>query len=114
MRKLALPPESPPREIIRYHAVQRLWQRRGIALSDAQYENLCSGIKLQMYPVHGMGAHKRPVYLIRIQGKKVYAVWRPDFECICTFFTHATAHLRDGNGKQLRQEVKEIFREARA
>jgi len=108
-----LSPDATPREKMRLHAVRRLWQRRGVALSDAQYEALCAGIRAGLYHVSCSGADGSVVYRLIIQEKTVFAVWRSDFDAIVTFLPAKEWIGRNHRG-ELRQRAQALFTEARA
>lgn len=105
--------DATAREKMRYHAVGRLWQRRGIILSDAEYEAIVSGIRAGLYKQIATGERNRPIFEFVYRDKTVLAVWDAEFSAVVTFLPHREWLNRDFRGR-LRKRADAAFGEARA
>jgi hypothetical protein len=101
------------REIMRFHAIRRLWQRRGIILSDAEYEAIVTGIRAGLYKQIAMGEKRRPIYELVYRDKTVCAVFDREYDAVVTFLPHRTWAERNHRG-MLRARADAMFGEARA
>jgi hypothetical protein len=103
----ALPLDCSPREKMRFHAIGRLWQRRGVILSDAQYEAIVHGIRVGCYKQIAVGDKQRQIFEITHRGNTVYAVFDPQFDCVVTFLPHRTWAERHADGRPRRQTPRQ-------
>jgi hypothetical protein len=110
---LLLPDDAPTRDKMVLHATRRLWQRRGVALSGAEYEAICVGIRAGLYRQVAVGVHDRPIFELQIRGRVIHAVWDRPFDCVVTFLPHRSWVERNHRG-QLRRQAQATFTEARA
>lgn len=59
-------------------------ERRGIFLSEQEYDALSDGVRAGLYPQRTF-TPRTTVFEIHIKGTTVYAVWSPEHDCIRTF-----------------------------
>lgn len=102
-----------PREKMRFHAVRRLWERRGIYLADAEYEAIVVGVRAGLYKQVARGEKGRTIFEVVYRDRTVYAVWEPAEAAIITFLPHRTWAERNHRG-EMRSRAEATFREARA
>jgi hypothetical protein len=102
-----------PRDRMVRHAMRRLWQRQGIALSGAEYDAIAQGIRAGLYRLTAQGAKGCLIYEVAYRNKTVYAVWTNEFDCVKTFLPCRAFIERNFRGR-LRAAADRVFVEARA
>lgn len=82
-------------EAMMQHALKRLFERHGIAISIGEFKRLSRLCGDGTFPSEG-GANKGGTFhQLKVNGvKKIWAVYRPDQEMIVSFFLGEPARLR--------------------
>lgn len=70
---------------MRVHAMRRLFERHGIAITNAEFGQMVADIHDGRSPVLGLARRGGTLHLITIHGRSVYAVWDLSTACIATF-----------------------------
>ena len=73
------------RGAMRTHALRRLYQRHGLALTNADFGALVDDIASGRNQPVGHGRAGGKVHLLQIRGRAVYAIWDAEQACIATF-----------------------------
>ena len=72
-------------DAVRAHAIRRLWQRFGIAITNAEYAALTELIRAKLLSPDGWTRSGRPVWVIQVRHRTVYVGWHSDVLAIGTF-----------------------------
>lgn len=67
------------------HAMRRVWQRWGIALTHVDYAAICADVAARSTEAIPTGHHNRVFVRVRFRGAAMVAVWDTEHGCICTF-----------------------------
>jgi hypothetical protein len=70
---------------MRQHAHKRLFERYGLAITNAEYEALCLKCADGRAPVLAPGHKGSTIHRLEVRGVAVNAVWRPDVGAIASF-----------------------------
>lgn len=77
-------------DAMRQHALKRLFERYGIALSDGEYKRYCRMCADGQAPVIAHGHHGSTVHRVTVRNIEVNVIWRPDVGAIVTFAPKGT------------------------
>jgi hypothetical protein len=89
-----MPRELSHPQYCQLHAINRLWQRFGVAIGHGEYDRLCRDVSKQ--PAVAFGYNDAPVYEVKIRDLVVYAVWSNAANCIVTFLPTPNAKQERG------------------
>lgn len=70
---------------MRIHALRRLFQRHGIAITNTEFGEMVSAIHDGRNPALGPARCGGTLHKITIRDRNVYAVWSIEVACIATF-----------------------------
>lgn len=76
---------SEHREAVREHALNRLWERFGLEITDDEYDRLSADVGTRLRRPDGFSAKGKPVFRVEVEGVEVYAGWHDDVFAIGTF-----------------------------
>lgn len=68
------------------HAIKRLYQRKGILLSNPEYEAIADKVRSGAHPQVATDRWGRRVHRVEYRGAVVFAIWDAERDAICTFF----------------------------
>lgn len=77
--------ELPHPIAVRQHAIRRMWQRFGIAMTDAEYIALSASVLARMATPDGVTRSGNPCFRVRVRGRDVWAGWHKQHAVIATF-----------------------------
>lgn len=72
-------------QAVERHALRALWERRGVAISAAQYLDICVACMLGQHPMELRDYKGSPVYRVDVRGTWMFAVWSVQHARIVTF-----------------------------
>ena len=84
-RKRNRNPPLPHAEAMRVHALRRLFERFGLAMTYAEYALLCADIARREPDMRTRSGN--PLYTVVIRGRQMYAGWSSAHGVIPTFHT---------------------------
>lgn len=82
------------RGAMRVHALRRLFMRHGIALTNAEFNDLVAAIALGKHPALGHARTGGTIHMVEIRGRTIYAVWATDVQYIATFLPSVPLEVR--------------------
>lgn len=81
------------------HALRALWERQGVAISRAEYMDLCVAIFLNRHPIALRDDRGQPAYRLRVHDVETFAVWSVPLARIVTFLPSREWVGRRWNGR---------------
>lgn len=78
---------------MRVHSLRRLYERYGIAGTNADYDAMVEQITSGKSPVLGR-AHIGSIHLVKVRGCEVFVMWAADVEAIVTVLPRMPNQLR--------------------
>jgi|SRR5215831_20385655 len=85
--------DIPRAEAIRSHAMRRLFQRYGIAITNTEYAAIVERIAAGEFPSLGKALGGGTLHRVRMRDRDVYAVWSAEHGAVVTFLRQAPLEL---------------------
>jgi hypothetical protein len=70
---------------MRVHSIRHLFERHGVAITNAEFDAVVARIADGSNPSAGRARAGGSLHAVTIRGRAVYAVWNPVVGCVATF-----------------------------